>query len=570
MGLLSRLLKKKQQAADITTPIGSKRDRMIPLYSVLVAVAIGLPLWWKQTEVYRANLPSEQMIAWDSNPPPIQIPFNFMIEWDDGLEPSSDLVLDWDTKIENRINSALMKDANNDRLRTKLPVSLKFNLQRSTGKNFDTLKPNNYLVSMKNHEKGQNSDKHPLLHVTDTRKWIAYTTKKKSSETLEIFEKSVLNYLVTEQGKLRQSVVTKDTQGSSKDLHAINYSPKYSLVFSLMNEDPESQITTWDIEGALKQYMYPLLNKLSIMSDFKVQSQILRYTALPIPPIASNNGTYITSDMLPNFINSAEWNMASIEPVAPTIHFLLYIPKTTSRPLVIKDSNLVSSKTNGFMISQWGGIHISNPPSDKQVYKFGTKELQPTMEVFVSQLRELLGIQEVSITKGQHKNVKVDELSPSNGVTDLELDSLMCRWLIQNIRLAASTLGSLDRMIISLTNMVVHDSIKDLVSDALNRLDQTVHVLSTGELSNAFTNSAFASGLAEKAFFDPDMVGMLYFPDEHKYAIYLPFFLPATMPVLSIIGFRLRQWKKNRGTKKDRSNPSPLKKPGNPAKPHDE
>ncbi len=30
---------------------------------------------------------------------------------------------------------------------------------------------------------------------------------------------------------------------------------------------------------------------------------------------------------------------------------------------------------------------------------------------------------------------------------------------------------------------------------------------------------------AEEAFFDPNMLALLYFPDEHKYAIYaLPFF----------------------------------------------
>ncbi len=37
---------------------------------------------------------------------------------------------------------------------------------------------------------------------------------------------------------------------------------------------------------------------------------------------------------------------------------------------------------------------------------------------------------------------------------------------------------------------------------------------------------------AEKAFFDDKMVSMLYFPDEHKYAIYTPLFGPLALPLL--------------------------------------
>jgi len=37
---------------------------------------------------------------------------------------------------------------------------------------------------------------------------------------------------------------------------------------------------------------------------------------------------------------------------------------------------------------------------------------------------------------------------------------------------------------------------------------------------------------AESAFFDPTMVSMLYFPDEHRYAVYMPFFVPIAVPLL--------------------------------------
>jgi len=48
----------------------------------------------------------------------------------------------------------------------------------------------------------------------------------------------------------------------------------------------------------------------------------------------------------------------------------------------------------------------------------------------------------------------------------------------------------------------------------------------------ALQHSSLALESAEKAFFDDKMVSMLYFPDEHKYAVYTPLFGPLALPLL--------------------------------------
>ena len=48
----------------------------------------------------------------------------------------------------------------------------------------------------------------------------------------------------------------------------------------------------------------------------------------------------------------------------------------------------------------------------------------------------------------------------------------------------------------------------------------------------ALQHSSLALEYAEKAFFDDKMVSMLYFPDEHKYAIYTPLFGPLALPLV--------------------------------------
>jgi len=58
---------------------------------------------------------------------------------------------------------------------------------------------------------------------------------------------------------------------------------------------------------------------------------------------------------------------------------------------------------------------------------------------------------------------------------------------------------------------------------------------------------------SEKAFFDPTMVSMLYFPDEHKYAVYMPLFLPISVPLALVLKeeFKKRKNKNGNNKKKD-------------------
>lgn len=45
-----------------------------------------------------------------------------------------------------------------------------------------------------------------------------------------------------------------------------------------------------------------------------------------------------------------------------------------------------------------------------------------------------------------------------------------------------------------------------------------------------FARKAFTA--SEKAFFDPSLLALLYFPDDQKYAIYIPLFLPIMIPII--------------------------------------
>lgn len=57
--------------------------------------------------------------------------------------------------------------------------------------------------------------------------------------------------------------------------------------------------------------------------------------------------------------------------------------------------------------------------------------------------------------------------------------------------------------------------------------------MANGEtFAKSFSYAARASMDSDTAFFHPSIVSLLYFPDEHKYAIYMPLFVPVLVPMV--------------------------------------
>ena len=102
----------------------------------------------------------------------------------------------------------------------------------------------------------------------------------------------------------------------------------------------------------------------------------------------------------------------------PTLNLILYIPEANQSPLRIHNSKgsynrllitvsqnqedymLTHFETilghpidnNAFLIPRWGGIVISNPQTTNNSYTLTVEELKPIIEIFISQLRGLLGV----------------------------------------------------------------------------------------------------------------------------------------------------------------------------------
>lgn len=65
-------------------------------------------------------------------------------------------------------------------------------------------------------------------------------------------------------------------------------------------------------------------------------------------------------------------------------------------------------------------------------------------------------------------------------------------------------------------------------------------------LSDVFTSSTKAFTLSSRAFFNPGMLALLYFPTEHKYAVYAPLFASAIIPLFVSALREIIAWRKER------------------------
>ncbi|CAG8447671.1 28626_t:CDS:10 [Dentiscutata erythropus] len=516
------------------------KSRRLIIISFWVIILIGLPLWWKTTEVYRAQLPFAEIEEWSKwEAFDLDFPTTFILHIADVKSDVNDYKI-FSNMIENSIMSKynLINSTHND---TGYPKPIRFPVK------IEVVKWNDWMNAVK---EGFNSDLLNFL-VNKNGQYGFYILPGNNSKTRVLVgnqRQAIVEIGHWDIGKHfilldilflpEQAAIKKFIRGPSAEakvdvdsMRTMKYSPMYQVTFSLMNGDPSTLLVDWDIKQAVVKYLRPFVDKISMISNLTVESQIQHYARLTFEPQKNlhndENYFYLTPDLLPHFINAAEWNLASAVSSYPTLNFILYVPSKDQSPLYIKDSKGNIIENNAFLIPRWGGVIINNPDRSVGTHMFTFDELKSVMSIFIMQLRGLLGVQDfwMEARSALDSSISVDFMSPPNtAITMWELDSLIRRRIAENIVSTISTLKSLSQLVAEIPNMVVLDHIQTEVLLALDSLKKSCISLHTGQYEIALQHAKEAIERAETAFFDPTMVSMLYFPDEHKYAIYMPLF----------------------------------------------
>lgn len=101
----------------------------------------------------------------------------------------------------------------------------------------------------------------------------------------------------------------------------------------------------------------------------------------------------------------------------------------------------------------------------------------------------------------------------------------------------------------NISYIVINDDVGKAINSAYELIIKAKESLANHQLMKASELAQKAFVASEQAFFDASLLAQLYFPDEQKYAIYIPLFLPIMVPVVTSFSMMIKLLKKQRENK---------------------
>lgn len=224
--------------------------------------------------------------------------------------------------------------------------------------------------------------------------------------------------------------------------------------------------------------------------------------------------------------------------------------------------------SNSFIVPQWGSVVILDPSSlhttnDSLRMHLSTTDMADPFNAFRTQLLVLLGVLPLP------PSVSFGSSSSHCPLSDWQLDALLRSRALENTRDSKEALSSIVKLVDQIKNMPVGQDVKGDVQGALDAIEQVSPSLirsttrpiqhfppglySFQVYSSAFDSpqlslqhSARANALSSRAFFNPGMLALLYFPAEHTYAVYIPLFAPISVPLVVAAVREINRWRRGR------------------------
>lgn len=320
-------------------------------------------------------------------------------------------------------------------------------------------------------------------------------------------------------------------------------SPAYDVLLTLVNPDPEKLKVNWSLPTIADAYLQPFLDEISLVADFSIKSQWLYLLPLNVRPKEVYDSSVLgrhfafSEDILPQLITPLEKKLASQVSLHPCINLVAYMVPCEEGPLHIytRSGHRAHTANNieAFHSPRWGGVVIVNPPIDACISTNSSMPVEVTPDestiigVFLAQLRLLLGIPDLNPIPGATA-VPLFGFKPR----EWELDTLLRIRAVEQLTSAKLTLQSLAQLLEEISNIVITETVGNRIKNALKFVEESAALLQNGNLKEGFLKSKEAFATAEAAFTDPSLLALLYFPDDQKYAVYIPLFLPVMIPVL--------------------------------------
>ncbi|KAF2349861.1 Phosphatidylinositol-glycan biosynthesis class S protein [Trinorchestia longiramus] len=494
----------------------------------VVLVVVGLPVWWRTTTVYRAPLPYSAVEELSGLRRLHFIPITVLAERPaDGVPFAAALKsqLKKPGPAQYRIHSrGLLKPQEVAVRGASSLTELVEDILQTTVLHSGTLT----LLLL-----GSSALLNPhQIHVT-TSNLVILAPHADVSAVASVLKAIALDVPI---GKEQSVALRSSYRPPIPPPHKVVSEPHYSLTVTLMLPEPHAFHAHWQPAAAVAAYLRPLLDQLEkIQLRVSVRCQQLYMTPLSgiEPQWQQEHSHYaVLHHQLPLAINAIEAKLGSFVSTDPALHFIVYVPPREHSPLRIHASDGAPLPSNSFVVPRWGGVIIHNAPSHNSstlaegplAFPLNTHFVMTTV---LSQLHELLPVPRLKSTS----TVSVAAMQTPE-LSQWQLDALARARVTQYYQSTATTLQSLHELVGEISNMVVSEEVAGRVWQSVSEWEACGEAIQEGRLREASLYCTHAHEHAHAAFFHPSMLALLYFPDNQKYAIYVPLFLPVSIPVL--------------------------------------
>lgn len=473
----------------------------------LIILGLGLPLWWKTTEVYRVSLPYGEIDELQHLEHRTTVNISVYTEYPSRTNKRM-------AELENAFVSSKLFDLNISPAKLDIGRGTILELEELEIKNPST--PGSFRII--------ETDKLNSRDIVLSNHRALYFHPDVNTETIvEVVKKWVLR-----EQYLEDMIGSMEHPGSrSGQERRLKSEPCFDMVFTVVNPEPDQVKISFDAETSIEVVIKPLLDQLRPLADLKVKSQWLYFVDIGPEPKKNpdNIGSIIASDRIPHIISPLEKKLGSGVSSCPCLHFVLYTPRCSESPLYFSSGE---GRLEPAVVSpKWGGIQIHNPSKENCVNKtVMTLDVSEIATVFVSHLRYLLDLRYQSVDGAKLLTLTN---SPLRG---WEVDSLYRTRILEQAISARLTLQSLARLLGEISNIVINEEVGDAIKTSVTSISATLSLISAGRLEDALLFARKAYVTAETAFSHPSLLALLYFPDDQKYAVYIPLFLPVMIPVV--------------------------------------
>ncbi|GAV01925.1 hypothetical protein RvY_12559 [Ramazzottius varieornatus] len=359
--------------------------------------------------------------------------------------------------------------------------------------------------------------------------WVTTTTTYSSLPHSQI---AALSTFAQEKGLLRshqlqdRTVTVVEPAQKWKTFWNLPPLTAVDIVFTLVNPSPEKLKVTWNIEESLTKHLDPVLSRFLPIANFTVSSQVVRYidAQMAVGSDSETGKKTLTFREAAKIINSVESRLGASSSDKHVLNFIVYVPPPEQQPTTLVDADGAAVPTNAFITPRWGGVMLYTlhgaalPPSERHLVEI---DVDSVTKVFLTQFFMHIGL------------IDTEQKYAANVDFEKDLDALLIKRMQLNVDDSISTLKSLSNLLGQMGNIAINGAVGRNIYEAVDAIKASKKSFAAKDFPGALAHSRRAWEKSEKAFYDPSLLEQLYFPEDQKFAIYVPLFLPACLPVVT-------------------------------------